>query len=189
MIIIRNIQSGIFLEIKQPEWMRKEQTQKQDLYDLIEKLNPNCIMAEIGCYSGESTEIFLSSNKIKTLYAIDSWLNGYDDTDIASYVRPMEIVEKAFDERTKRFKKVIKQKMKSNEAIKLHSDKSLDFVYIDAEHTYEAVKNDIQLWLPKIKNNGFLGGHDFYFVRKAIFEVLKDIDFRFCGDSWIKSIK
>lgn len=50
----------------------------------------------------------------------------------------------------------------SVEASKDFKDGSLDFVYIDADHSYEAVKQDIDVWLPKVKVGGVLGGHDFY---------------------------
>jgi hypothetical protein len=40
-------------------------------------------------------------------------------------------------------------------------DASLDFVYIDADHTYEAVKADIAAWWPKVRVGGTLGGHDY----------------------------
>jgi len=39
-------------------------------------------------------------------------------------------------------------------------DGSLDFVFIDAEHTYEAVKADIQAWYPKVRAGGIVSGHD-----------------------------
>lgn len=40
-------------------------------------------------------------------------------------------------------------------------DESLDFVFIDADHSYEAVKADIAAWTPKIKKLGLLAGHDY----------------------------
>lgn len=60
-------------------------------------------------------------------------------------------------------------------------DESLDFVFVDATHTYNAVKEDISLWLPKIKKDGMLCGHDYCEafdkggVVKAIREVTTDI--------------
>jgi predicted O-methyltransferase YrrM len=53
-------------------------------------------------------------------------------------------------------------------------DGSLKFVFIDAEHTYEAVKRDITAWLPKVKPGGILSGHDYGHVgvTPAVHEVL-----------------
>jgi len=52
--------------------MRNE-ANTQGLLDLINSLPTDIIMAEIGCYKGESTELFINSGKIKKLFAIDIW--------------------------------------------------------------------------------------------------------------------
>ena len=41
------------------------------------------------------------------------------------------------------------------------ADSSLDFVYIDGDHTYNGVLADILAWRPKIKPDGVMGGDDF----------------------------
>lgn len=46
-------------------------------------------------------------------------------------------------------------------AANIFNDNSLDIVYIDADHDYNSVKNDIIAWLPKVKNGGFLCGDDY----------------------------
>jgi hypothetical protein len=63
----------------------------------------------------------------------------------------------------------------SEEASHKFSTESLDFVYLDGDHSYEAVKKDIRLWWPKVKQNGMLAGHDFDIighpdVHKAVLE-------------------
>ena len=55
-------------------------------------------------------------------------------------------------------------RMTSVEASKTFEDKSIDFVFIDAGHTYEEVVEDIKHWLPKVKAGGFIAGHDYYRV-------------------------
>ena len=57
------------------------------------------------------------------------------------------------------------------------ADGSLDFVYIDADHSYEGCKRDVLAWAPKVRSGGVLAGHDYYnsppmfAVRKAVAEV------------------
>lgn len=63
----------------------------------------------------------------------------------------------------------------SYEASKLFDDKYFDLIFIDANHNYEYVKEDILSWLPKLKNNGIISGHDYDWVgvRKAVDEIIK----------------
>jgi predicted O-methyltransferase YrrM len=64
----------------------------------------------------------------------------------------------------------------SSEAVSQFEDESLDVVFIDLTHTYESVKEDIGLWLPKVKSGGILSGHDYEDswpgVVKAVDEML-----------------
>lgn len=49
----------------------------------------------------------------------------------------------------------------SLEAAPTFIDQYFDFVYIDGSHRYDDVLADLEAWLPKIKNNGLLCGHDY----------------------------
>ena len=51
--------------------------------------------------------------------------------------------------------------MTTNEASALVDDRSLDFVFIDADHSEPAVVEDIQHWRSKVRPGGWLGGHDY----------------------------
>lgn len=63
----------------------------------------------------------------------------------------------------------------------------LDFVYIDANHNYEYVKQDCEYWYPKIKKGGILSGHDYRDipqsgVKKAVDEFVKSKNLSLVGD-------
>jgi len=146
---------------------------KEGLQELISGLPKECVMVEVGSYIGESTELF--AKKCKRVYAIDPWKNYYDGDDKSFYQQyPMELIEQAFDIRMKKFNNVIKIKGESAKESKKSGDKAFNFVYIDGNHQYENVKEDIETWLPKIKPNGMIGGHDYGYlpdVTKAVDEI------------------
>ena len=51
--------------------------------------------------------------------------------------------------------------MTTHEAAARVEDRSLDFVFIDADHSEYAVNDDILQWRPKVRKGGWLGGHDY----------------------------
>lgn len=66
-------------------------------------------------------------------------------------------------------------KMSSYKASHLYEDNSLDMVFIDADHSYDAVKVDITAWYPKVKVGGYLCGHD-YIVHSSTDPVRLAVD-------------
>ena len=50
---------------------------------------------------------------------------------------------------------------KSVDAARHFADGSLDFVFIDGDHSYESVRDDIAAWFPKLVPGGLIAGHDF----------------------------
>jgi len=52
-------------------------------------------------------------------------------------------------------------RMTSLEASQVIADGSLDFVYIDALHEFDPFMMDIILWVPKVRKDGIVSGHDF----------------------------
>lgn len=69
------------------------------------------------------------------------------------------------------------------------ADGSLDFVFIDADHTYEGCLRDIEAWTPKVRAGGAICGHDFNDrwpgVQRAVRETGR---FALASDSvWIRS--
>lgn len=166
------------------------------LLDLIKGLPSDLIMAEIGCYAGESSKLFLSSNKINTLYAIDIWRDSLGIYSEIDKTHSFEMVEKVFDENMASIpnKKVIKLKMDLKSA--LPHLPALDFVYIDANHDYDFVKSDILNSLKVLKSNGIIGGHDYndgtiglgdstLGVIQAVNEIFIKPDVVFSDSSWM----
>lgn len=172
--------------------MRKRKFMINGLIKLAHKVDrKGGIMVEIGCFSGESSSIFVKNTNFKTIYCIDAWENGYDASDVASFKHVMSDVETAFDNRMAEFDNISKIKAYSVEASRNFENGFFDFVYIDACHQYESVKEDIIAWLPKVKPNGFIGGHDYNIegVKKAVNEVVGTDIITFRDTSWILRVE
>ena len=167
-------------------------TLRQGLIDFIAAL-PNVKgmqMLEVGSYAGESAEIFAKSRKFADIVCIDPWQGGYDERDEASQSN-MAAAEAAFDRVMNRHWKIRKFKGTLAEFTEMHPFMRPDLVYIDACHTYEGCKGDIQEALklePKI-----IAGHDYAVwcsgVMRAVDEVLGTPHRRFQDSSWLFELR
>lgn len=79
--------------------------------------------------------------------------------------------------------------MTTRDAAEVIHDGELDFVFIDADHSYEAVLEDIRCWHPKVRAGGWLGGHDYHArkfpgVVKAVNQVFEGRHHELPGTIW-----
>lgn len=175
--------------------MKNSDRRANVLIDIIQKHDIK-IIAEVGVDKCAVLKKVLEDcgNSINQYWAIDPWAS-WDFTD-------------KFQKRTEEdwkniylyacklmryFPQLHVLKLTSLKASKFFPKKYFDLVFIDADHQYEAVQDDIEAWLPLIKKGGFITGHDyghknFPGVKKAVDEFF-DIDFTIRGDKvWIKEI-
>lgn len=143
----------------------------EEKYLLHTSISHNSICVEIGSYLGASSCYIAASKNCQKLYCIDTWANegmseGLRDT---------------FDEfiiNTKQFQnKIITLRGKSYDIGKNFSQ-NIDFLFIDGDHSYDGVKKDIEIWLPKLRSNGILMMHDCGWatgVQKVIIEDVLSI--------------
>ena len=162
------------------------------LVDMINHINryakvKDMTMVEIGSYIGESTTVF--SEYFDKVISIDPFVNDYDPDDMACSHADFSKVYAKFVENTSGILNIVNVRDYSDNVITMFSPGSIDFVYIDGCHTYEQVKKDILNYLPLIKDDGFIGGHDYSDnwpgVVAAITEVLGEVDIVFEDGNWI----
>ncbi len=119
--------------------------------------------AEIGVQEGAYSRIICENNPGVKLHCIDSWEKYPGYTDF--------VTREKFPAFEKRAREILAPyncnliKKYSMDAVKDFPDRSLDFVYIDANHDIRHVIDDITEWSNKIKKGGIISGHD-YFISK-----------------------
>jgi hypothetical protein len=138
--------------------------------------------AEIGVQTGYYSEAILSAWQGKKLYSIDPWrtFREEDYIDVANVAQ--EEHDRLYRQTVSRLSRYGDRstvlRMTSAKAAHEFDDGQLDFAYLDAQHSYEAVKEDIRLWAPKIRKGGVLGGHDYLdgHVKAGVFGVKSAVD-------------
>lgn len=153
------------------------------------KEDPNIV--EIGSYCGESTLIINSCFSSATINSVDPYASYREDNstyDLDEQAKELKEAEAVFDAICQRFPNIKKNKAHSLDFVSSVPDQSLDFVYIDGDHSYAAAKRDIVSWIPKVKVGGVICGHDITWqtVRKALVDVFggRHPDGVFRDSSW-----
>ncbi|NBP01757.1 MAG: class I SAM-dependent methyltransferase [Proteobacteria bacterium] len=133
------------------------QTIVDNLLNLLPK-NTKLVGAELGVKEGYLSKTFLSTNPKLTMHSIDLWGEHSTIPEVHEHENNYNLAKSQLTEFGAR--SIIKR-MLTTDAVTDFEDDSLDFVYIDATHTYEAVKEEIALWSSKVKANGLVTGHDY----------------------------
>ena len=156
-------------------------------YALLSRLpnNIRLIGAEVGVLNGNTSHRILAARKLLTLYMIDPWIapvkgSSYFISGDDNARKPAQAHEGAYRKTIERVKfagsRAKIMRMFSHEAALEIKDGSLDFVFIDGNHSYTGVSKDIKLWKSKVKKGGFISGHDYSHprlpgVKKAVDEA------------------
>lgn len=139
-----------------------------DLYDgMVELHDDGALFVEIGAWFGKSTNYLASkikeSGKLITLYAVDTWKGTPDEHYHLKTVSDFDgdIFQEYIENTVIHDNSIISIKDTSLNASSNFNNSSIDFVMIDAGHSYEDVTLDLQTWWRKIKPGGYIGGDDY----------------------------
>ena len=139
--------------------------------------------AEIGVKLGVYSDSLLNSWRGEELVSVDPWLSADPD----EYVDRSNVSQDEFDRYYAETRERLARhgsrstiwRMTSVEAAARVDDHSFDFVYIDARHDYDSVKEDLEAWCAKVRPGGILAGHDYvdgdlpqgeFYVKSAVDE-------------------
>jgi predicted O-methyltransferase YrrM len=143
------------------------------LYRLARSLPRNCCVLEVGSYLGASASFLASGVKGGggRVFCVDTWTNegmseGLKDTygEFLTNIEP--------------YKDVIIPLRGRSENVAKEFDKKIDMLFIDGDHSYEAVKADAAAWLPKLNVNTIVVFHDYQWaegVQKVVAELVRPI--------------
>ncbi len=143
------------------------------------------IGAEIGVQQGDNALSIVGALQFGQLILIDIWsayriANKYDeDSKTTNFSNFYPIVVQRFGKRSD----IIILRETSVEASKKFSENYFNFIYIDACHSYEAVKEDIKVWFSKVRISGIFGGHDYGQkiypgLKRAVDEFIKENNYK-----------
>lgn len=167
-------------EVTETGLVKLECTRWGTLPKLFRELG-STVGVEVGTYAGRFAKFLAEHNPTSKLYVVDAWeiYPGYEDITTKE---EMDIVFADAKNRLAPYPNVQFIRDWSNQAVRRFADESLDYVYIDANHSYEAAKEDLAIWSKKVKKGGIISGHDYinghrgitFGVKQAVNEFVKE---------------
>jgi hypothetical protein len=146
---------------------------------LVSFLPHGAVGAEIGVAQGDFSEVLLDRARPARLHLIDPWSHlEVDDRGAVAHLDEISrssgpwgppaynaLGEQQFTDVCQRFDgrpEVSIHRQFSYKIVREFADRYFDFIYIDANHTYEYVLQDLLYFAPKVKDDGLIMGHDFF---------------------------
>lgn len=132
---------------------------------------------EIGVAEGYYSSKVMELGQVHQIYGVDPYLPHQGYRDYTRETTFNRLSSKAHARLDKYLNYEFIEEF-SLEAAQQFDDESLDFVYIDGDHSYQAVMDDIEAWLPKVKPGGILAGDDYVKTDrdKRFYDVIQAVD-------------
>lgn len=134
---------------------------RSDITKILNQHKLHGIGVEIGVKKGLFSKTLLDNWDCKQLFLIDPWCEQdktvYDET-MHDHSQDLEDCKALLKDYTSKYE-IIREY--SHHAHRHFDDESIDFIYIDGNHSYDAVLNDLELWYPKLVKNGIMSGDDY----------------------------
>ena len=141
---------------------------------IVSKIN-NGVFVEIGTHSGNFADEILSNSVNSILYCVDPYIKYDDYKDSINNITGDEL----FNSTKKKLINKYGERVKfirdfSKDAVDLIPN-NIDFLYIDGNHQYNYVYEDLELYFPKVKKGGIIVGDDAVDTNESIRNENKNI--------------
>lgn len=135
---------------------------RNDLPGLFEVLGVRTLI-EVGVRAGQNLRKMIAPSCIERAYAVDIWSADAapSENDAGATQEVLDRQYRSMVELAARDPRVVVLREHSEHAASRFAPGSIDLVYIDADHTYDAVRRDIAAYAPLVRHGGILGGHDY----------------------------
>lgn len=161
--------------------MKKVHSREEFLLALNAFLPVNCDGVELGAYKGDFSADILRIINPNHLVLVDPYETNDDKyggvmgdlTTAYSTEADYASVLFRFSKEIKSGRVIVRQKY-SHQVVQWWPNNFFDFVYHDASHKYKDIKRDLNDWLPKLKENGCMCGHDY--IETDGFGVIPAVD-------------
>jgi Methyltransferase domain len=168
----------------------------RDRNHLLRKLPKAGAVVEVGVWEGDFSQRLLDRLRPRTLHLVDPW-QFVPEQGSAWYggarAESQEDMDRIYERVTARFSRevadgrVVISREPSVEAAKTMASRKFDVVYIDGDHTYDAVRADLRAWAPLVAENGVLAGDDYGDAGWWAGGVKRAVD-EFASQGWILSL-
>ena len=118
--------------------------------------------AEIGVYKGQFTEKFCQ--KGLKMYAIDNWLVYQVAGKTYHTQERQDFLYEKTKKRLAAYNDCTVVRKNSMDAVADFEPESLDFVYLDSDHIFRGIADDIYEWYSKVRKGGVISGHDYAYT-------------------------
>jgi predicted O-methyltransferase YrrM len=149
-----------------PNWFQQEAVKFFNNYLNDYRDQSNLEFLQIGTYTGDAS-VWLRENVLTNptsyLTDVDTW-EGSDEAVHKEW--DWQSVEQVYDEKVAKYSNVIKHKSKSVDFFNF-TDKQYDFIYIDGDHTEDAVYLDACLAWPLLKSGGIMAFDDYHWNHES----------------------
>lgn len=167
--------------------------------NVAKTLRDDMTLVEVGSWLGKSAALMgveiENSGTTAKLHCVDPWVDGgpdLRDTNHYQRVASRPLLDQFLENVAPVRRHIVPVQKMSVDAARDFADGSVDFLMLDGDHSYDAVRDDIAAWLPKMAPRSIISGDDYGWpgVTRAVTEAFGDraqVTWKYRHENYLKS--